>query len=202
MKKNYYAVKKGMTPGIYETWDDCKAQTEGFPGAIYKGFATLEEAEAYMGDEEVEDAGDEVTVSEGEAIAYVDGSFDEVSGNYGAGIVILLPKEEVRISHMYNNPDMAEMRNVAGEIMASVEAMRYAASNGIKRIKIYHDYQGISSWCNGEWKTEKEGTKLYKQFYEKISEKLDVEFVKVKGHSNNKLNDLADYLAKEALGLN
>ena len=25
-KKNYYAVKQGKVPGIYRTWDACKAQ--------------------------------------------------------------------------------------------------------------------------------------------------------------------------------
>ena len=47
-KKKYYAVKKGKTPGIYLTWEDCKAQTEGFSGAIYKSFPTLEQAEQYV----------------------------------------------------------------------------------------------------------------------------------------------------------
>ena len=35
-KKNYYAVKQGKVPGIYRTWDACKAQVHGYPGAIYK----------------------------------------------------------------------------------------------------------------------------------------------------------------------
>ena len=41
-KKNYYAVKQGKVPGIYRTWDACKAQVHGYPGAIYKGFERLE----------------------------------------------------------------------------------------------------------------------------------------------------------------
>ena len=35
-------------PGIYKTWDECKAQVNGFSGASYKGFATLAEAEEYF----------------------------------------------------------------------------------------------------------------------------------------------------------
>ena len=46
--KKYYVVKKGITPGIYLTWDDCKKMVDGYPGAVYKGFATLAEAEAYL----------------------------------------------------------------------------------------------------------------------------------------------------------
>ena len=35
-----------------------------------------------------------------------------------------------------------------------------------------------------------------------MKDKLHVRFIKVKGHSNDKYNDMADMLAKEALGLN
>ena len=37
-KKKYYAVKRGKTPGIYLTWEDCRSQISGFSGAVYKGF--------------------------------------------------------------------------------------------------------------------------------------------------------------------
>lgn len=47
-KKKYYAVQVGKIPGIYGTWDECKAQTEGVSGAKYKSFPSLEEAERYM----------------------------------------------------------------------------------------------------------------------------------------------------------
>ena len=47
-KNNFYAVKQGKNPGIYKTWDECKAQVEGFSGALYKGFSTRKEAEIYL----------------------------------------------------------------------------------------------------------------------------------------------------------
>lgn len=72
----------------------------------------------------------------------------------------------------------------------------------LDNIAIYHDYEGIARWCLGDWKTNKEGTKAYKAFYDGIKDKLHVRFIKVKGHSNDKYNDMADMLAKEALGLN
>jgi ribonuclease HI len=36
--KKYYVVHVGRQQGIYTTWADCKAQVDGFKGAIYKGF--------------------------------------------------------------------------------------------------------------------------------------------------------------------
>ncbi|MFD2725681.1 ribonuclease H1 domain-containing protein [Hyunsoonleella rubra] len=43
-KKKYYTVWKGHHTGVFETWDDCKAQIKNFEGAIYKSFSTFEAA--------------------------------------------------------------------------------------------------------------------------------------------------------------
>jgi len=43
-KKKYYAVWKGHHTGVFETWDDCKAQIKDFQGAQYKSFTTFEAA--------------------------------------------------------------------------------------------------------------------------------------------------------------
>lgn len=44
-KKKYYVVWNGVSPGIYQSWTDCKLQINGFEGAVYKSFDTQEEAE-------------------------------------------------------------------------------------------------------------------------------------------------------------
>lgn len=41
----YYVVWIGLNPGIYDSWEGCKNQVEGWKGAVYKGFTTREEAE-------------------------------------------------------------------------------------------------------------------------------------------------------------
>ena len=43
-KKKYYTVWKGHHPGVFESWDDCKAQIKDFKDAQYKSFATFEAA--------------------------------------------------------------------------------------------------------------------------------------------------------------
>ena len=53
----------------------------------------------------------------------------------------------------------------------------------------------------GAWQAKKDGTKEYKRFYNSISKTTKVSFVKVKGHSGDIYNDLADQLAKEAIGI-
>lgn len=50
-KKKYYTVWNGHHTGVFESWDDCKAQIKNFQGAIYKSFKTFEAAKkAYKGD--------------------------------------------------------------------------------------------------------------------------------------------------------
>lgn len=44
-KQKYYVVWQGRKPGIYASWDECKAQVHGVEGAQYKSFDTLQEAE-------------------------------------------------------------------------------------------------------------------------------------------------------------
>lgn len=41
----YYVVWIGQTPGVYDSWELCRLMVEGWKGAVYKGFATREEAE-------------------------------------------------------------------------------------------------------------------------------------------------------------
>jgi ribonuclease HI len=50
-KSKYYVVWNGRKPGIYEGWDSCREQVEGFNGAKYKGFPTAELARSAFGDD-------------------------------------------------------------------------------------------------------------------------------------------------------
>ncbi|MDR1344049.1 MAG: ribonuclease H family protein [Tannerellaceae bacterium] len=43
-KGKFYVVWKGLNPGIYDNWDDCRRQTEGQNGAKYKAFPSRREA--------------------------------------------------------------------------------------------------------------------------------------------------------------
>lgn len=191
----FYAVRKGRRNGIFSTWEECKEQIDGYSGASYKSFKTEEEAKDFLKYEESK------TDLSG-LCAYVDGSFNAEKRIYGSGAVILI--DGVLLSELKktgNSEMLVSMRNVAGEITASVMAMRYALDNGYEQITIFHDYEGISKWCTGEWKTEKDGTKKYKQFFDSVKSRLRVSFVKVAAHTGVEYNELADKLAKDAAGI-
>lgn len=195
MANKFYAVKKGIVPGIYLTWDECKENVHGYPGAEYKSFPTRLEAENFIsGVSKLADMEEYLPI-------YVDGSYHSATQEFSYGMVVLKGDGEECFSCKFADEELATMHNVAGEIKGAEAAMRYALERGISKIAIYHDYEGIAKWCLGQWKTNKDGTKAYKAFYEEASKKIDIRFVKVAGHSNNKYNDMADRLAKEALGI-
>jgi hypothetical protein len=46
--RKYYAVVRGVRPGIYYNWPNCKLQIDRFRGARYKSFLTQSEAEEFL----------------------------------------------------------------------------------------------------------------------------------------------------------
>lgn len=135
--------------------------------------------------------------------AYVDGSFNETTGVYGGGGVLIDQFGKMhKFSKSADNPTMARMRNVAGEILGVEAALSLAKKLGMTTLTIFHDYEGLSKWVTGEWMCRKHETMNYAKKVKKFVEGgLKVVFEHVKGHSGNKLNDLADELAKRAVGL-
>jgi len=202
MAKKYYAVRAGRQPGIYNTWDECKVQTIGFKGAAFKSFPTIEEAEAFMrGENAVTAAVPTENESVPGAVAYVDGSYHVGTKEFSCGAVLFLNGVELHFSQKFSDPLLAEMRNVAGEIKGSELILTYCAEHDISEVTIYHDYEGVAKWATGEWKANKEGTKAYRDFCIRMAQKIRFKFVKVRGHSGDRYNDLADRLAKDALGI-
>ncbi len=153
MAKKFYAVKTGRTPGVYGTWADCKAQVDGYSGAVYKSFPTAAEALAFV-------TGETKQVERSGVVAYVDGSYHSGTGEFSYGVVILRDGKELCFQEKLNDPSLAAMHNVAGEIKGAECAMRYAVAEGLSEITIVHDYEGIAKWCLGEWKAGKEGILL------------------------------------------
>lgn len=198
MAGKFYAVKKGKKPGIYKSWDECKAQVDGYSGAVYKSFKILSEAKDFINDQKqvVCDVAEADTMT-----VYVDGSYDNTTKRFSYGLIAFYGDEIIRDYKAYDDKNLASMRNVAGEIKGSEAGILLAISKGCKAVKVYHDYEGIAKWPLGEWKAGKEGTIAYKQFFDEHKNQIAISFHKVTGHSGDKYNDEADRLAKKALGL-
>jgi len=201
MASTYYAVRIGKNPGIYNTWKECEEQVRGHKGAKYKKFLSLKEAEDFINDTGDFKRPDDANLKNDEIIAYVDGSFNLKSKSYGYGVVIISKEGKQTSNGKGNDHELALMRNVSGEIKGAMVAMEKAMEMNKKTLYLYYDYAGIEHWAKGDWKTNKDGTKRYKAYYDSIRDDLEVIFVKVKAHSGVEYNEEADSLAKEALGI-
>lgn len=196
-----YAVKRGHRTGVFDNWGDCQAAIKGFSCPEFKSFATREEAEAYLVNRDVWVERIAKDNDEGYLVAFTDGSFDKDLRRYSYGVQFILPNgTESNICGYGSNQKYIDSNNIIGEVFGVINALDWAVSNGYEKIKIYHDYEGLSKWISGEWAANSKVGKMYVNIFElKFKDFLDVEFVKVPGHSNIIYNEKADLLAKTAL---
>ncbi|MDO5028660.1 MAG: ribonuclease H family protein [Bacillota bacterium] len=197
----YYAVKVGRKPGIYSTWDECRDQVEGYSNAQYKKFTDKDQALEFIGQEKTtkeKEGQEETKLGEKTLIAYVDGSFDIEDGSYSYGAVLIDGEDIKEFSKRFPKDQYSDHRNVIGEIRGAAFAMTYGVKNSYNRLILHYDYEGIEKWATGAWKRNKEATKAYYEFFLKIKKDLTVDFVKVKAHTGDRYNEMADHLAKNA----
>lgn len=136
--------------------------------------------------------------------AYVDGSFNSMTKHYGYGIVILDQYgKEGRFNYAEADPRYIAHRNVAGELFGAMKAIQLARNIfRMTEVTLVYDYDGIGKWPKREWAPRNELTKYYLDFVnEYLHDGMLIHFHQVKAHSGNKYNEIADQLAKEAVGL-
>ncbi len=263
--KKVYAVRRGKVTGILDDWDACKAAVDGYPGAEYKSFKTLEEARDYLGEnaapaggETADDksastdrgraAGKSASTDKGRTagksastdrgrtagkssasgekarggkkrelpdrekrplgmgdpdgglVAYVDGSYEHSVRRYAFGCVFILPDDTIYVENgSGSNPDTAQLRNVSGEMLGAMFAVRWAMKNGFAGIELRYDYEGIEKWVTGAWKSKTELTRKYAEAMRRWMGSIRMRFTKVEAHTNVYYNELADRLAKDGL---
>jgi viroplasmin and RNaseH domain-containing protein len=198
----FYAVIKGLSgiPSIYESWSECQKQIYGVKGVIYKSFPTRAQAQGFL-DMQEENCKTLETADNSLLTIYVDGSFKEVVGNYSYGLVAVLKDEVVYEENGIGNkePEAVALRNISGEVLGAMKAASYAAKNGYKEINLCYDYQGIECWALGTWNRRGSIPEYYYGFMQATLKLVKIHFIKIKGHSGNKYNEMADILAGKAL---
>lgn len=128
--------------------------------------------------------------------AYVDGShrYDKV----GWGVVILKDgKLHDELCGVMNEEEVQGTRQVAGELKAVKEVIFWCQEHKVKEITIYHDYTGVKEWVVGTWKAKNPVTQDYRDYVRASGVKIN--WIKVKSHSGNKYNDMADELASKLI---
>lgn len=193
--KKYYAVKSDTISFISESWDEAKDKMKGSKNISHKSFSSYEDAQAFL------EGKDNKPIFDKEAVAYIDGSYDANTASYSFGGVLIHNGVEKKFNKKYEDDVYKEMRNVAGEIKGAGYIIQYCINHGIKELDIYFDYIGIENWYTGKWRANSPIAKVYQEFAQKAKEQIKVNFHKVKSHTNDYYNDMADKLAKDALGI-
>ena len=132
---------------------------------------------------------------------YVDGSF---KGNLCRGAYVVLDRGNPIIARqvLVTDKDLITSRNVTGELFAASTAISDIASSigGDLKVEVvlYHDYKGIADFITGKFQASKLVSVVYQQTVLSVLKQnpnITLKFVKVKGHSGNKWNDVVDVLA-------
>ena len=215
MAYKFYAVHKGKTPGVYLDWPSCKKEIDGVKNPVYKGFNGFMEAVNFVKEGPGAGAGSRKKKSGTRGLtgaansafcpekpyAFVDGSYNSHTKVYGYGGFLVYDDTREEISGSGDDPELASMRNVAGEIKGSMAAVRLALQRGLVKLTICYDYLGVEMWATGKWKRNLNATKQYHEFMQNAMKQMEIHFVKIKSHTGVDGNEEADRLAKKSAGL-
>ena len=152
-KKKFYVVWKGKKPGVYSSWNACKRQVDGFEGAQYKSFVSLDEAEIALTKTYKDYKGKNTKttqLSQIEKEKYGKPNLESISvdaacsGNPGKleyrGVLTHNKKEIFR-----KGPYQKGTNNI-GEFLALVHGIALLKSKNKENIPIYSDSKIAMSW--------------------------------------------------------
>uniref|UniRef100_A0A6C0JY68 ribonuclease H n=1 Tax=viral metagenome TaxID=1070528 RepID=A0A6C0JY68_9ZZZZ len=121
-----YAIARGKTTGIVNTWDECKVQIDGYKGAIFKKFDTKEDAEKFIADN--------VIPPTKNLIAYYDRQKDSWDDD---------EIEQLKTNYQINEKTICELglihRRTPGSISYKLKALELINHN--TQARGYHDYK-------------------------------------------------------------
>lgn len=226
-KKKLYVVVHGRVPGLYQAWSGkggAQEQVDQFPGAIYKGFYTREEALQWLKDYDrerllyyapdlvdligsepaVEPAEDlEDAVRTGKVILFTDGGAVNNPGPGGYGVVMRDKAGRRELSGGYRKTTNNRM-----EIMACITGLKALPAKS--EVILYSDSKYVVDsmtlgwarrWRANGWKRDKKKVAENHDLWEQLlalTEQHDVEFRWLRGHAGQVENERCDQLARQA----
>ncbi|KAM9053588.1 ribonuclease H1 isoform 2-T4 [Megaptera novaeangliae] len=197
----FYAVRRGRKAGVFQTWDECRAQVDRFPAARFKKFATEEEAWAFVRSSANPDG------SEGHSVVvYTDGCCSSNGRRRArAGIGVYWgPGHPLNVGIRLPG----RQTNQRAEIHAACKAIEQAKAQNINKLVLYTDsmftINGITNWVQGwkksGWRTSTGKEVINKEDFmelDRLVQGMDVQWMHVPGHSGFIGNEEADRLARQ-----
>ena len=209
MAKKVYAIKEGFDSTnnkkveniVVNTWAECLKYVKGVKGAKYKSFESMVDANEFLYNSNDVLKKEDNNYPMDCLHIYVDGSYNIATKQYSYGLVAMKNNIIEYIDGGIGiNDSSRNIRQIAGELDATVRGVEYAKKNHEKKVVIFHDYIGICYHATGFWERKEESSKIY---YEKmqnfINSGMEIIFVKVDSHTGDLFNELADEICKEKL---
>ncbi|MCY9806438.1 ribonuclease H family protein [Lentilactobacillus senioris] len=224
----FYAIKKGRKPGIYTTWDEAKKQVSGYSGAVYKGFTSRSQADAFMKGTTVNNTAAKTKapvrpvtpLQSSEITFYTDGG----SRNHGnvAGDHVHAD-DKAAWAYLIELPDQQTVSDSGGEwgatnnrmeIMGLIKALMYLIEHQYNRKAILAvlDSQYVlnaiqKGWLAG-WKRKNwhragnaplKNAELWRQVDQLLPQFSQLQFEWTKGHAVNHGNVFVDELLNQTM---
>ena len=153
LKNKFYVVWKGRTPGVYDNWEACKQEIDGFAGALYKGFPDKTSAEAAFakGFTGFENAAAKpnpmlATVKPFSPAIAVDAA---CSGNPGKmeyqGVFVDFGTDPATTTPLFKSPVFENGTNNIGEFLAIVHALAWMKQKRVQ-YPLYSDSVNAQKW--------------------------------------------------------
>lgn len=140
---------------------------------------------------------------------YVDGSYSmKEKGIVKGGIVIVknlrgYDEKVISVRHVRSRePQFTSANNAGGEVIAAMFGIIDAANICNKEdsiINVHYDYKGVRDFIVGDYTARKDGMIIYVGVIDKLMKEnpnIKLKFHKVKAHSGDKYNEVADMIAK------
>lgn len=139
------------------------------------------------------------------AIIYTDGSYNSKTYFIGCAFLLLdeTGKQPYRIAFGKRLKSLENYGSCIAEMIAVMTAIKAACSLHYTHIFIFHDWEGIAYFSKFEniksrHKSCPEFAK-YAIYVDRARKSIDINFAKVKAHSDNEYNCLVDKMAKSQM---
>lgn len=138
---------------------------------------------------------------------YTDGACSGNPGPGGWGAVLIYGEKEKRISGFSENTTNNRMELTA--VIKSIELLKEECEVSVYTDSsyIYNAFSNnwIDNWTSNNWKTKQKKDVLNSDLWRELlnaSKRHEMKWFKVKGHSNDKYNNIADKLATSSIAKN
>jgi ribonuclease HI len=224
MAKKFYVVWSGRRTGVFDDWETTRQLVDGHPGARYKSFPTLAEAERALragpptsrarriaprvvGDKDLQE---EIAEATSDTVIFCDGACEPNPGNAGSGMAVYRQGELAQLWYGLHNPrgtnNTAELSALHRALLLAEAEIDTGRTVAVRSDSSY-GLNAISKWAAG-W--EKRGWRraggeimnleLIQAIYAVYCRiESQVQLRHVKAHVGIEGNELADRMAMYAV---